>query len=127
MQRIRLVFPESQMERLGRRARIEDRPISDLIRRAAEDFLSRPPENPLPDMTSINADLLISATNLSCPEHRRARALLEMAVRNPRTWTMGMRRGGRTAPVTGSAGARLPACWPSRGSTPVGHSTWFSP
>jgi|WetSurMetagenome_2_1015567.scaffolds.fasta_scaffold1171464_1 predicted nucleic acid-binding protein len=39
-------------------------------------------------MTSINADLLISATNLSCPEHRRARALLEIAVRNPRNWTI---------------------------------------
>jgi hypothetical protein len=37
------------MERLRRRARIEDRPISDLVRRAAEDFLSRLPDDPLPD------------------------------------------------------------------------------
>ena len=39
MQRRQLSFPESQMERLRRRAHIGDRPISDLNRRAAEDFL----------------------------------------------------------------------------------------
>ena len=52
MQKIQVLFPESQMERLRRRARIEDRPISDLIRRAAEDYLSRLPDNPLPDPAS---------------------------------------------------------------------------
>lgn len=37
-------------------------------------------------MTGIDCSILVAATNLACPLHRRAHAFLEMAVRNPRNW-----------------------------------------
>jgi hypothetical protein len=39
MQKIQVLFPEPQMERLRRAAKRQDRPISDIIRRAVEDWL----------------------------------------------------------------------------------------
>ena len=39
-------------------------------------------------MTSIDTSVLLRATNTACPEHPRARAFLELAVRNPRNWTI---------------------------------------
>jgi hypothetical protein len=41
MQKIQVLFPEPQMKRLRRAAERQDRPISELIRRAVEDWLER--------------------------------------------------------------------------------------
>jgi len=41
MQKIQVLFPEPQMERLRKAAKQQDRPISEIIRRAVEDWLSR--------------------------------------------------------------------------------------
>lgn len=49
MRKIQVLFPGPQLDRLRRRALIEDRPIADLIRRAAEEYLSRLPDHPQPD------------------------------------------------------------------------------
>ena len=49
MKKIQVLFPEPQMQRLKRLARIEDRPISEIIRRATEDYLAKEPSAPLPD------------------------------------------------------------------------------
>ena len=49
MKKIQVLFPEPQMQRLKRLARIEDRPISEIIRRATEEYLAKAPSAPLPD------------------------------------------------------------------------------
>jgi hypothetical protein len=49
MKKLQVLFPEPQMQRLKRRAKIEDRPISEIIRRATEDYLARAPSAPLRD------------------------------------------------------------------------------
>ena len=49
MRKIQVLFPEPLLDRLRRRALVEDRPIADLVRRAAEEYLSRLPDHPLPD------------------------------------------------------------------------------
>ena len=43
MKKIQVLFPEPQMERLKRIAKLEDRPISEIIRRATEDYLAKAP------------------------------------------------------------------------------------
>ncbi len=43
MQKIQVLFPEPQMRRLREAAAREDRPISELIRRATEAYLDRLP------------------------------------------------------------------------------------
>jgi hypothetical protein len=43
MQKIQVLFPKPQMERLRRAARMEDRPISEIIRRATEEYLDKAP------------------------------------------------------------------------------------
>jgi hypothetical protein len=47
MKKIQILFPEPQMERLKRAARNEDRPISEIIRRATEEYLAKTPSTPL--------------------------------------------------------------------------------
>jgi predicted DNA-binding protein len=49
MKKIQVLFPEPQMQRLKRLAKIEDRPISEIIRRATEEYLAKMPSNPLRD------------------------------------------------------------------------------
>jgi hypothetical protein len=49
MKKIQVLFPEPQMERLRWVARNEDRPISEIIRRATEDYLAKTPSAPLRD------------------------------------------------------------------------------
>jgi hypothetical protein len=49
MKKIQVLFPEPQMERLRKQAKMEDRPISEIIRRATEDYLARMPSGPLRD------------------------------------------------------------------------------
>jgi hypothetical protein len=49
MKKIQVLFPEPQMQRLRRLAKIEDRPISEIIRRATEDYLAKAPSAPLPN------------------------------------------------------------------------------
>lgn len=45
MEKIQILFPEPQMRRLRELARLEDRPISEVVRRAVEAWLERqPPE-----------------------------------------------------------------------------------
>jgi hypothetical protein len=44
MQKIQVLFPDPVMTRLRRMARLQDRPVSELIRRAVEESLSRSPE-----------------------------------------------------------------------------------
>ncbi len=44
MKKIQVLFPEPVMNRLRRQARAEDRPLSELIRRATEQWLDRLPD-----------------------------------------------------------------------------------
>jgi len=44
MQKIQVLFPDPVMARLRRMARLQDRPVSELIRRAVEESLARNPE-----------------------------------------------------------------------------------
>jgi len=46
MRKIQVLFPEPQMERLRRVAEMEDRPISEIIRRATEEYLAKLPLAP---------------------------------------------------------------------------------
>ena len=41
MKKIQILFPEPLMNRLRKTARLQDRPISDIIRRATEEWLDR--------------------------------------------------------------------------------------
>lgn len=41
MQKIQILFPEPQMKRLRDAAAVEDRPISEVVRRATESWLDR--------------------------------------------------------------------------------------
>ncbi len=43
MKKIQILFPEPQMERLRNAARDEDRPISEIVRRATEEYLGKLP------------------------------------------------------------------------------------
>jgi hypothetical protein len=52
MKKIQVLIPEPQMQRLRRLAKIEDRPISEIIRRATEDYLAKAPSTPLRDAAS---------------------------------------------------------------------------
>jgi hypothetical protein len=49
MKKIQILFPEPQMERLRLAARFEDRPISEIVRRATEDYLKKMAFAPRPD------------------------------------------------------------------------------
>ena len=49
MKKIQVLFPEPQMQRLRRLAKMEDRPISEIIRRATEDYLAKAPSATLLD------------------------------------------------------------------------------
>jgi Ribbon-helix-helix protein, copG family len=44
MQKIQVLFPDPVMARLRRLARLQDRPVSEIIRRAVEESLARSPE-----------------------------------------------------------------------------------
>ena len=46
MQKIQILFPDPVMMRLRRLAKIQDRPVSEIVRRAVEDALARMPETP---------------------------------------------------------------------------------
>jgi hypothetical protein len=43
MQKIQILFPEPQMRRLREQSKLEDRPISEIVRRATEAWLTRCP------------------------------------------------------------------------------------
>ena len=43
MQKIQILFPDPQMQRLREAARREDRPVSEIVRRAVEAWLERLP------------------------------------------------------------------------------------
>ncbi len=43
MRKIQVLFPEPQLRRLRELARAEDRPVSEIIRRATEEYLARIP------------------------------------------------------------------------------------
>jgi phage gpG-like protein len=44
MQKIQILFPDPTMAQLRRLARLQDRPVSEIIRRAVEESLARSPE-----------------------------------------------------------------------------------
>ena len=44
MQKIQILFPDPIMARLRRMARLQDRPVSEVITRAVEESLARSPE-----------------------------------------------------------------------------------
>lgn len=44
MQKIQILFPDPIMARLRRLARIQDRPVSEIVRRAVEETLAKSPE-----------------------------------------------------------------------------------
>lgn len=67
MQKIQILFPNPLMRKLRAAASEEDRPVSELIRRAVEMFLEMKPEKPrqhqeLP--TFRGGQILVSAENL---------------------------------------------------------------
>lgn len=49
MKKTQVLFPDPQMGRLRRAARFEDRPISEIIRRATEDYLQKMAISPRQD------------------------------------------------------------------------------
>jgi phage gpG-like protein len=44
MQKIQILFPDPVMARLRRLAKIQDRPVSEIVRRAVEETLAKSPE-----------------------------------------------------------------------------------
>ena len=44
MQKIQILFPDPVMARLRRLARLQDRPVSEIVRRAVEETLAKSPE-----------------------------------------------------------------------------------
>jgi Ribbon-helix-helix protein, copG family len=44
MQKIQVLFPDPIMARLRRLARLQDRPVSEIVRRAVEEILAKSPE-----------------------------------------------------------------------------------
>ena len=44
MQKIQILFPDPVMTRLRRLAKIQDRPVSEIVRRAVEETLAKSPE-----------------------------------------------------------------------------------
>ena len=46
MKKLQVLFPEGTMRRLKATAEREDRPMSDIVRRATEDWLDAQPEGP---------------------------------------------------------------------------------
>jgi len=44
MQKIQILFPDPVMTRLRRLARLQDRPVSEIVRRAVEESLARSPQ-----------------------------------------------------------------------------------
>jgi hypothetical protein len=49
MKRVHVVFPDLQMERLRLAARFENRPISEIVMHATEDYLQKTALSPRPD------------------------------------------------------------------------------
>jgi len=46
MRKVQILFPDPQLRRLREAAKREDRPLSEIIRRAAESYLDRLPTRP---------------------------------------------------------------------------------
>ncbi|MBV9874495.1 MAG: ribbon-helix-helix protein, CopG family [Verrucomicrobia bacterium] len=44
MQKIQILFPDPVMARLRKLARVQDRPVSEIVRRAVDDALAKNPE-----------------------------------------------------------------------------------
>jgi len=54
VKKIQILFPEPQMKRLREAARREDRPLSEIVRRATEDYLRKlPVDAPSPDQAPM--------------------------------------------------------------------------
>jgi len=53
MKKIQILFPDPQMERLRRAARVEDRPISEIVRRATEEYLDKLPRSPVQNSETL--------------------------------------------------------------------------
>jgi hypothetical protein len=67
MQKIQILFPDPIMARLRRMARLQDRPVSEVIRRAVEESLARSPEPkgaPQPVPSFHGGKMLCSAEGL---------------------------------------------------------------
>ena len=67
MQKMQVLFPNPMMARLREVAEREDRPVSELIRRAVERFLEMKPQNPHQAMdlpTFKGGEILVSAGDL---------------------------------------------------------------
>ena len=48
MQKIQILFPDPLMKRLRTLAKLEDRPVSEVVRRAVERFADQSPAIPIP-------------------------------------------------------------------------------
>jgi hypothetical protein len=67
MQKIQILFPDPDMQRLRRLAELEDRPISELVRQAVERLLQQkatPPAQPPKFPTFRGGKVLVSADHL---------------------------------------------------------------
>ncbi len=65
MQKMQILFPDPVMRRLRRIARMQDRPISEIVRRAVEDALKRIPDTAEreapPSIPTVNAGKMLVA------------------------------------------------------------------
>ena len=68
MQKIQILFPDPVMERLRAVARLQDRPVSDLVRRAVDRLLEQipatPPKQPARFPTFRGGGVLVDADRL---------------------------------------------------------------
>ncbi len=72
MQKLQVLFPDGVMRHLRERARQEDRPMSEIVRRATEDWLESQPAGPAWDRPVPIYDLGI---RVSDPELERCSPL----------------------------------------------------
>jgi len=68
MQKIQILFPDPVIERLRTAARLQDRPVSELVRRAVDRLLeqmpAKPPEKPAKFPTFRGGEVLVGADRL---------------------------------------------------------------
>jgi hypothetical protein len=78
MRKVQILFPEPQLKRLREVARREDRPLSEVVRRAAEAYLERLPVGREKSQAPV-VPVFDGGKTLVGPEHFRELAYAERA------------------------------------------------
>jgi predicted DNA-binding protein len=78
MRKVQILFPEPQLRKLKELARREDRPLSEIIRRATEAYLERLPDEPATDRR-IRIPMFDGGRTLASPESFRDLAYRDRA------------------------------------------------